>query len=152
MRIQGPYGTYFLRKDEARPIMMVAGGTGFAPVKGLIEEALEAGIEQAITLYWGARTGQDLYMNALAQRWEKEIPNFRYIPVLSGLDASSDWRGETGFVHETIARQQTDLSQYSIYASGPPVMIEALKQALPEKGLNEDFFYTDAFDYAAQSE
>ncbi len=152
IRIQGPYGTYFLRKDEDQPIIMVAGGTGFAPVKGLIEDALEAGFKQPITLYWGARTEQDLYMNALAQRWEKEIPGFRYIPVLSELDASSDWQGETGFVHETIARQQTDLSKCSLYASGPPVMIEALKQALPEKGLNQDFFYTDAFDYAAQSE
>lgn len=152
IRIQGPYGTYFLRKDEDQPIIMVAGGTGFAPIKGLIEDALEADYKQAITLYWGARSEQDLYMNALAQRWEKEVPGFRYIPVLSELGASSDWKGETGFVHEAIARQQTDFSQYSVYASGPPVMIEALKQVLPEKGLNEDCFYTDAFDYAAQSE
>lgn len=152
VRIQGPYGTYFLRKEEARPIIMIAGGTGFAPVKGLIEDALEAGLEQPITLYWGARRERDLYMNALAQHWEKEIPGFRYIPVLSEADTSSDWQGKTGFVHETIARQQPDLSEFSIYASGPPVMIDALKQALPGKGLNEDFFYTDAFDYAAQSE
>lgn len=152
VRIQGPYGTYFLRKDEARPIIMVAGGTGFAPIKGLIEDVLESGIEQTITLYWGARTERDLYMNTLAQQWAKEIPGFSYIPVLSEDDGSCNWQGETGFVHKTITRQHADINTCSVYASGPPVMIKALEQALPEIGLDQDFFYTDAFDYAAQNE
>ncbi len=152
LRIQGPYGTYFLRKDENRPIIMVAGGTGFAPVKGLIEDAIETNYGQAITLYWGARSEQDLYMHTLAQQWQQQIPGFRYIPVLSDPDTAPGWQGETGFVHEAILRQQADLSAHSVYASGPPVMIEALRESLPGQGLDSDFFYTDAFDYAAETE
>ena len=152
IRIQAPFGTYFLRKDEDLPIIMVAGGTGFAPIKALIEDAIEADFKQPITLYWGARAQADLYQNELAQEWASSVDNFTYIPVLSEEDEGSRWAGERGFVHEAIMRNHADLAQHSIYASGPPVMIDALQKNLPENGLNPDTFYTDAFDYAAASE
>lgn len=152
IRIQGPFGTYFLRKDEPRPIIMVAGGTGFAPVKGLIEDAIESGSEQAITLYWGARTEADLYLNALAEHWAANLPNFSYVPVLSEPGDSSGWSGRTGYVHEAIEQDIDDASAYSVYASGPPVMVDALRESFSDRGLPEDFFYSDAFDYAAASE
>lgn len=152
IRIQGPFGTYFLRKDEQRPIIMVAGGTGFAPIKCLIEDAIESGLKQDIILYWGARAQTDLYMHELARQWASENDQVSYIPVLSDEPEGSDWAGETGFVHQTIVEHHADISGYSVYASGPPVMINALNAALPENGLNPDYFYTDAFDYAAQNE
>lgn len=152
LRIQGPFGTYFLRKKDNRPLIMVAGGTGFAPVKALIEDAIESGYKHPITLYWGARTKADLYQNTVAVDWAKTISHFNYIPVLSDEAADSGWTGERGFVHETILRRHPDLSADSIYASGPPVMIDALRDSLPNNALDEEFFYTDAFDYAAASE
>ena len=152
IRVQGPFGTYFLRKDEQRPIIMVAGGTGFAPIKCLIEDAIDSGLEQDIILYWGARAQTDLYMDELARQWATDNDHFEYIPVLSDEPEGSNWAGETGFVHETIVARHADISDYSVYASGPPVMINALKASLPDNGLNSDYFYTDAFDYAAQSE
>ncbi len=152
LRIQGPFGTYFLRKEKDRPIIMVAGGTGFAPIKGMIEDAFEAGVSQAITLYWGARTEADLYLNDLAEKWQQDRPNFNYVPVLSEQLDDPDWHGETGFVHEAIIRAHGSLGNTSVYASGPPVMIDALSNSLPDQGLDTEFFYTDAFDYAAASE
>lgn len=152
IRIEGPFGTYFLRKDEQRPIVMIAGGTGFAPIKSLIEDAVASGLKQAITLYWGARAQPDLYLDALARQWEKDIASFKYIPVLSDEEKDSDWTGRTGFVHQAILADHPDLSAYSIYAAGPPVMIDALTNNLPANGLDTEFFYTDSFDYAAQSE
>jgi CDP-4-dehydro-6-deoxyglucose reductase len=152
IRIQAPFGIYFLRKDENQPIIMVAGGTGFAPIKALIEDAIEADLKQAITLYWGARAQADLYQNELAEEWAKSLDNFTYIPVLSEEDADSRWAGERGFVHEVIMRNHPDLAHHSIYASGPPVMIDALQKNLAQNRLDADKFYTDAFDYAAASE
>ena len=152
IRIQGPFGTYFLRKEEQQPIMLVAGGTGFAPIKALVEDAIESDFKQAITLYWGVRTETDLYQDSLARQWLSSIDNFTYVPVLSEEHDNSAWSGERGFVHEAILRHHSDISEYSVYASGPPVMIDALEQHLPAIGLNPDFFYTDRFDYAAESE
>ncbi|MEE9446914.1 MAG: CDP-6-deoxy-delta-3,4-glucoseen reductase [Arenicellales bacterium] len=152
LRIQGPFGTFFLRKDEQRPIIMVAGGTGFAPIKALIEDARSAGLEQPIHLYWGARDEADLYLHDLAKQWTKDIPQFNYIPVLSNAADKTTWQGETGFVHEAVPAQHADLSAYTLYTAGPPVMINALKQSLSTLGMDNDFFYADTFDYAAQSE
>lgn len=152
IRIQGPFGTYFLRKDNKRPLILIAGGTGFAPIKSLIEDAIESDLKQAITLYWGARTQADLYMGDIAQKWANKIEGFSFIPVLSEVESAANWQGETGFVHETILRNHADLSEHAVYASGPPVMINALKNSLPNNKLDNDFFYTDSFDYAAIGE
>jgi len=152
VRIQGPFGTFFLRKEEPRPIIMIAGGTGFAPVKGLIEDAIESGIDQPVHLYWGARSNSDLYMNARAEQWAQQIPGFRYTAVLSALDDAQSWQGRTGFVDQAVHQDYEDLSACSVYAAGPPVMIQALKSTLSDRGLDDSFFYTDTFDYAAQSE
>jgi len=152
LRIQGPFGTYFLRKDEKQPIIMIAGGTGYAPIKGLIEDALESKLETPIRLYWGARTEADLYLNEQAEHWADTIKDFKYIPVLSDATEGNDWTGRTGFVHDAIAEDFADASGHSVYASGPPVMIDALRDVFNKNGLNPDFFYSDAFDYAAENE
>jgi CDP-4-dehydro-6-deoxyglucose reductase len=152
LRIQGPFGTYFLRKDEELPIIMVAGGTGYAPIKGLIEDAIESKSSLPITLYWGARTKADLYLNEQAEHWADNIEGFKYIPVLSEATEADNWAGRTGFVHDAIAQDFPDASGHSVYASGPPVMVDALKEVFDSNGLDAEFFYSDAFDYAAENE
>jgi len=152
LRIQGPFGTYFLRKDEKKPIILVAGGTGYAPIKGLIEDAIENELNLPITLYWGARTKADLYLNEQAKHWAETIKGFSYIPVLSELAEGDNWAGRTGFVHETINNDLPDASGFSVYVSGPPVMVNALQETFINNGLDEEFFYSDAFDYAAANE
>lgn len=146
MRIEGPYGQFFLREDSACPIIFMAGGTGFAPIKGIIEHALALGIKQPIHLYWGARKQDDLYMHELAQEWAEQHPHIEYHPVLSEADAG--WQGRTGYVHDAILLDFADLSGYEIYASGPPVMVYAGRDAFPAQGLNLESYYSDAFEFS----
>lgn len=152
LRIEGPMGTFFLRKENDKPIILVAGGTGFAPIKALVEEVIETNIKTPITLFWGARAQADLYLDQLAKHWEETIDNFTYIPVLSDLKTGHDWPGETGFIHDTVIAQHTDLSGHLIYAAGPPIMIDSLSNSLTKINFNLDDLFTDCFDYAAASD
>lgn len=150
IRFQGPFGTYFLRTDENRPIIMAAGGTGFAPVKGLIEQAINHGLSQPIYLYWGARATADLYLDELAQSWAAQHDNIHYIPVLSEPDEF--WQGRAGFVHQAILDDFSDFSAFSVYTSGPPVMVNAVRETFIERGLPVEHLYSDAFEYIAEIE
>ncbi len=145
MRIEGPYGQFFLREDSDRPIIFMAGGTGFAPIKGIIEHALAAGIARPMHLYWGVRKREDLYMHELAQQWSDEHSNIEYRPVLSEA-ADDDWMGLRGHVHSAIIADFPDLSGYEIYASGPPVMVYAGRDSFAGQGLDPGHYYSDAFE------
>lgn len=147
MRIEGPRGNFFLREDTNRPIIFMAGGTGFAPIKGIIEHMIQVGIDREVHLYWGVHSQSDLYMNDLAQSWADNHDNIEYIPVLSGEDVK-DWQGRTGLVTDAIANDFDDLSNYEIYASGAPAMVYAGKDLFEAKGLNLDNYYSDAFEFA----
>jgi len=147
MRIEAPLGSYFLREDSDRPIIMVGGGTGFAPLKGMIEHAFETGIERPIELYWGVRSQGDLYLPDLPGQWAREHANFSYTPVLSEPDSA--WRGRRGWVHEAVVQDHPDLSPYDLYMSGPPPMIDAGKRAFLERGLSEERLFSDSFEYGA---
>ncbi len=147
MRIEGPYGQFFLREDSDRPIIFMAGGTGFAPIKGIIEHALAAGITRPMHLYWGARQHEDLYMHELAQQWADEHAHIEYCPVLSGTVEES-WSGRRGHVHNAIIADFPDLSGYEIYASGPPAMIYAGRDSFAEQGLDQEHYYSDAFEFS----
>lgn len=145
MRIEGPYGQFFLREDSDRPIIFMAGGTGFAPIKGIIEHALAADVARPMHLYWGARKREDLYMHELARQWADEHTNIEYHPVLS--EAADDgWSGQRGHVHSTIIADFPDLSGYEIYASGPPVMVYAGRDSFAGQGLDLEYYYSDAFE------
>jgi CDP-4-dehydro-6-deoxyglucose reductase len=148
LRFEGPLGTFFLREDSDRPIILMAGGTGFAPMKGIVEHALYVGIKRPIHLYWGARARVDLYMHELASSWTREHPHVRYTPVLSEPRPEDAWSGRTGWVHEAVMQDYADLSDHEVYASGPPAMIEAARAAFPGRGLADDRFYYDSFEYA----
>ena len=149
LRFEGPFGAYFLQTESERPVLMVAGGTGFAPVKALAQQALDADPARAIHLFWGARDAQDLYMNQLAEHWAREHPNFTYTPVLSEAESEGgDWRGARGWVHECVLASYDDFDDFDVYASGPPVMIDAVRDGLGARGMRPERFFFDSFTYA----
>lgn len=147
LRIQGPLGSFFLREDSNNPIILMAGGTGFAPVKSLVEQAFHQGIERPIHLYWGVRAKRDLYMPELPERWQQDHANFHYTPVLSEPAAEDNWQGRTGLVHEAIAADFDSLADYDVYACGPPAMVYAGRDLFMEKGLQQENCFSDAFEY-----
>lgn len=148
LRIEGPLGTFYLRENSDKPVIFVAGGTGFAPVKGIIEHMLHHKMQRKIILYWGARSLQDIYMPDLPQQWLNEFPGLTYIPVLSEPAAEDRWQGRTGFVHEAVLRDHADLSAYQVYCCGNPQMVEAAHQAFQRHGLPEHEFFSDAFTFS----
>ena len=148
LRFEGPLGSFFLREDSTRPIVMVAGGTGFAPIKGIVEHAIRLGLQRPITLYWGARRRDGLYLDALARSWEAALPGLRYVPVLS----DEPWEGRVGLVHEAVLEDFADLSAHEVYACGAPAMIDAARARFcTDRGLPEDAFFADAFTFAQPS-
>ncbi|MDR5172160.1 CDP-6-deoxy-delta-3,4-glucoseen reductase [Methylobacillus flagellatus] len=148
LRIEGPFGTFFLREDSTRPVILVAGGTGFAPVKGIVEHALQLGMKRPMTLYWGARTREDLYLHALPRRWQEDNPLFRYIPVLSDPAPEDAWQGRTGLVHQAVLEDHPDMQAYQVYCCGAPQMVEAAHRDFQGHGLPEQEFFSDAFTFA----
>jgi CDP-4-dehydro-6-deoxyglucose reductase, E3 len=146
LRVEGPFGQFYLHSADI-PLIFMAGGTGFAPIKSIIECALQDGIEQVMYLYWGVRTRQDLYLDDLPQQWSRKA-GFHYVPVLSDTPVADQWRGRQGMVHEVIAKDFSDLANYALYAAGPPAMIKAGWEALSKNGLRKDRYYSDAFTFA----
>lgn len=147
LRIEGPLGSFFLREDSNKPIILVAGGTGFAPLKGLVEHALHIGIKRPMQLYWGAKNRAGLYMNALAEQWAA-AHGIAYTPVLSEPAAADQWTGRTGLVHEAVLADHPDLSAYQAYVCGAPVMCEAALKDFTARGLPREEFFADVFSYA----
>ena len=146
LRFEGPLGTFYLREDSDKPIVFVAGGTGFAPIKALVEHCFHAGIDRPMVLYWGVRSLKDLYMRELPGRWQQEHGNFTFIPVLSEPSPGEGWSGRTGLVHQAVLDDFADLSGYQVYACGAPAMTDLARKTFVEgRGLPEDEFYCDAF-------
>jgi CDP-4-dehydro-6-deoxyglucose reductase len=132
-------------------VILVAGGTGFAPIKSILEHAFATGIKRPLHLYWGVRAQRDLYLHDLPQAWAREQPHFRYTPVLSEPLSEDHWSGRSGWVHAAVIADHPDLSRHEVYASGPPPMIEALKKAVKTHGLPNDRLYYDSFEHAHAS-
>lgn len=148
LRFQGPLGTFFLRNGaDVRPVIFVAGGTGFAPIKAILEQAFADGVQRPMYFFWGVRGARDLYMRELVESWQARYGNFNVTPVLSEPDGEA-WDGETGWVHEAVTRHFPDLSGFQVYASGPPPMIEAVRESLPAHGLPEDQLFFDSFEFS----
>jgi len=146
LRFEGPLGSFFLREDSPRPAVFVASGTGFAPIKSILESAFHRKLERPMVLYWGGRRPRDLYLNALAETWAREQPSFRYIPVVSEARPEDGWTGRTGFVHRAVMEDLPDLSQHQVYACGVPVMVDSARRDFTTLcGLPEDEFYADSF-------
>ena len=153
LRMEGPLGAFYLREESDKPIIFLAGGTGFAPIKAMIEHALYSHVDRPMVLYWGARAKRDLYLPDLPGTWQQENPGFTYIPVLSDPLPDDAWPGRTGFVHAAVMADFPDLSGYQVYACGGPAMIEAARRDFVNlRGLPAEEFYADSFTYAAEAE
>jgi CDP-4-dehydro-6-deoxyglucose reductase, E3 len=150
LRFEGPLGTFFLREESEKPIVFVASGTGFAPIKAIIEAALNKGATRPMTLYWGGRRPKDLYLNELPSKWATEHPGFRYVPVISDALPDDGWTGRTGFVHRAVMQDFPDLSGHQVYACGVPIMVDsARRDFIAACRLPENEFYADSFTTAA---
>jgi CDP-4-dehydro-6-deoxyglucose reductase len=145
LRAEGPLGTFVPREDSERPMIFVAGGTGFAPIKAIIEHFLHLGTLRAMQLYWGARAPLELYQRALPEQWSGTTA-LTFQPVISDLELTDGLRG--GFVHEAVLEDHPDLSGYDVYMSGPPALIDAGRRSFVQAGLPEERLYYDSFDYA----
>ena len=146
LRFEGPLGTFYLREDTDKPVIFVAGGTGFAPIKAIIEHMLHHRIPREIVLYWGARAKRDLYMPDVPGRWQAENPNFTFIPVLSEPAPDDAWPGRTGFVHQAVLDDFADLSGHQVYACGAPIVVDSARAAYTgQRGLPAEEFFADAF-------
>jgi CDP-4-dehydro-6-deoxyglucose reductase len=146
LRFEGPLGTFFLREDSDKPIIFVASGTGFAPVKSILLHAFRTGVQRQMVLYWGGRRPNDIYMAALCQQWQAEHANFSFIPVVSEALPEDQWQGRTGFVHRAAMADFPDMSGYQVYACGAPIVVESAHADFTGQcQLPEEEFFSDAF-------
>jgi CDP-4-dehydro-6-deoxyglucose reductase, E3 len=146
LRIEGPFGSFYLREDSQAPIILLASGTGFAPIKALLEHMQHKGITRNTTLYWGGRRPSDLYMDAWVQDFATANPWLRYVPVVSDALPEDAWSGRSGFVHRAVLQDYADLSAHQVYACGAPIVVDsAKKEYCATAGLSEDNFFADAF-------
>ncbi|HEY6135061.1 MAG TPA: CDP-6-deoxy-delta-3,4-glucoseen reductase [Rubrivivax sp.] len=146
LRMEGPFGTFFLREDSDKPIVLLASGTGFAPIKAIIEHLQMKASTRPAVLYWGCRSRRDLYLNGWAEEAARQMPTLRYVPVLSEPQAEDGWTGRTGLVHQAVMQDLPDLSRHQVYACGAPVMVDSARADFVSRcGLPEDEFYADSF-------
>lgn len=145
LRIEGPYGSFFLREDSDKPIVLLASGTGFAPIKAMLQHMQHQGITRPVALYWGGRRPADLYQSAWLEAQCAAMPHLRYVPVVSDAQPEDQWTGRTGFVHQAVLQDTPDLSGHQVYACGAPVVVASAQRDYLAAGLPADEFYADAF-------
>ncbi len=151
VRIEGPFGSFSIRETANLPILLIAGGTGFAPLKAMLEQLIKENDSRPVTLYWGAKNIADLYHHKLVLSWLKQHPSLRYTPVLSGTGNNPSWHGRKGFVHNAVISDIKNLADFDVYMAGPPAMVNATKKALLEKGLPEDQLLFDSFEFSLRN-
>jgi CDP-4-dehydro-6-deoxyglucose reductase, E3 len=149
LRIEGPVGQFVLRERPQRPLLMIAGGTGFAPLKSMLRHLLEGGHADPVHFYWGARQPQDLYQEELVLEWVRRHPNLRFTAVLSAATELKAPHQRLGWVHEAVLADHAELAGYDVYAAGPPGLIEAIRTRFPQAGVEPEHLFFDSFDYAS---
>jgi len=153
LRFNGPHGCFFLDEESTKPVLLIAGGTGFAPIKAIVEYAIGEGSTRPMDIYWGGRGRADLYQQSLAAQWAIDHAHIRFVPVLSDSPESEDWRGRRGFVHAAVMADFPDLSGYQVYVCGSPAMVLAARRDfVGQCHLSENEFFADSFDFANDAE
>ena len=146
LRVEGPFGSFYLRDDSAKPMVLLASGTGFAPIKAVIEHMQFKGITRPATLYWGGRRPRDLYLDDWVQAQLAVMPHLKYVPVISNALPEDGWTGRTGFVHKAVLEDFPDLSGHQVYACGAPIVVDSARADYTALGgLPPDEFYADSF-------
>ncbi|HPV23674.1 MAG TPA: CDP-6-deoxy-delta-3,4-glucoseen reductase [Casimicrobium sp.] len=151
LRFEGAHGSFFLRENRNKPIILLASGTGFAPIKAIVEHMIATGNTRKISLYWGGRRPKDLYLNTLVESWTQTLAGqLTYVPVISDALPEDAWVGRTGFVHRAVMQDFPDLSAHQVYACGAPIVVDSARAEFTAKcGLPEDEFFADSFVVAA---
>jgi CDP-4-dehydro-6-deoxyglucose reductase, E3 len=146
LRVEGPFGSFYLREDSDKPMILLASGTGFAPIKAVIEHMQHKGIAREATLYWGGRRPADLYLDDWVRDMMAQMPNLKYVPVISNALPEDNWTGRTGFVHKAVLEDFPDLSGHQVYACGAPIVVDSARAEYSSlaKLAPEDFF-ADSF-------
>ena len=146
LRVEGPFGSFYLREDSNKPMVLLASGTGFAPIKAVIEHMQHKGITRPATLYWGGRRPEDLYLDDWVRARLSEMPNLKYVPVISNALPEDNWQGRTGFVHKAVLEDIPDLSAYQVYACGAPIVVDSARADYSAQAkLPPEEFYADSF-------
>ena len=146
LRIEGPFGSFFLREESDKPMIFLASGTGFAPLKALLEQMQQKDRNRPVTLYWGGRRPNDLYMNGWVTEFCAGNPWLRYVPVVSDALPEDAWAGRSGFVHQAVLQDHADLSGYQVYACGAPIVVDSARRDFRKLAhLPEEEFFADAF-------
>jgi NAD(P)H-flavin reductase len=146
LQVELPFGDFYLREDSDRPLLFIAGGTGFAPVKSIIDHVIKCGLERPMTLFWGARNPEGLYAAQTIEKWLRQRPALRYEPVISDPVPAFAWSGRRGLVHEAVLESFDSVENFDVYACGSPAMVQAARTALEDRrGLSPDRFFSDAF-------
>lgn len=146
LQVELPHGDFFLREDSDRPLLFIAGGTGFAPVKSIIDHIIKRNIDRPVTLFWGAREPAGLYAQEVVHKWIRQRPALRYEPVVSDSVDASDWRARRGLVHHAVLESFASVKDFDVYACGAPVMVQAVRTALEDRrGLPPSQFFSDSF-------
>lgn len=150
LRAEGPFGSFFLREDSDKPMVFLASGTGFAPIKGLLTHMQHKGITRPVSVYWGGRRPQDLYQDAWLKELAAAMPNVTYVPVVSDALPEDSWTGRTGYVHQAVLDDFADLSGHEVYACGAPIVVDSARTSyISQRGLPEEAFFADSFTSAA---
>src|SRR5688572_5882613 len=148
LRVEGPLGQFWFRRESPRPALLIGGGTGYAPLRSMLRDLLAVGDRRPLHLYWGAQSQQDLYEDEQVRALSAAHPNLRYTPVLSDARPSDNWTGRRGLVHAAVLEDHPRLQDLDVYASGPPAMVEAVRYEFIERGLPAQQLFFDSFDYA----
>lgn len=148
LRLEGPLGGFWLREGLERPIVMVAGGTGFAPIKSMLRRLMYTGAERPVRLYWGVRRPRDLYEAKLVHQWATEHDWLSFVPVMSEPLPEDEWFGRRGWVHEAVLKDHPSLAEVDVYAAGPPPMIAVIQELFPAQGLPQGRLFFDSFEFA----
>ena len=151
LRIEGPLGQFWFREESPRPALLIGGGTGYAPLRAMLRHLLGRGDRRSLHLYWGAQTRADLYEDDQLRELCRQHPNLKYTPVLSNPKPDDAWEGRTGWVHEAALQDHPHVAQFDVYASGPPVMVETIRQEFGRLGLPPAQLFFDSFDFAPDS-
>lgn len=146
LRVEAPHGFFYLDETSDKPTVMLASGTGFAPIKSIIEYSIQKKMTRPIHLYWGGRKREDIYMHELAMQWAKEHAHIHYTPVLSDATEACAWQGRQGFVHNAVIEDIANLAAHQVYACGAPLMVDAARRDFVNLcGLADDQFFADSF-------
>jgi CDP-4-dehydro-6-deoxyglucose reductase len=150
LRIEGPMGQFAYRESD-RPVLMIGGGTGFAPLKSMLRHLLERGSKRAVHFYWGAREAPDVYEDALVLAWVRQHAQLQFTAVLSEANEVKASHHRLGWVHEAVLADYPDLTPFDVYTAGPPALVEAIRATFPKRGAQEGHLFFDSFDYASDS-